>query len=712
MQRLIWKTEGPTDMLALHSLGLPAGHEAWCNPFGAGENMLANDAEGVSKARLLEEFRGCIVYVVHDCDQAGQDGATSLVQSNGRVRLGFAPAIAKYADEVRNVVLPYVITARDGKDLRDWINERLMARLGFETWEEYIAPREDPPSAMEVEARAAVYQELLEFAQQFPIVPNPDPEGTMIVSLEVSEDEAGEEEESLVLESVDDPHRLARLNLRLYRDGHGRDLKYWDACWYRYKLGRYEQITEDYLRARVTQTIKQEFDRVWVEEVATYEAWKKSARYDPDRDKGVPPTRKVSVALIRNVIEITKAECVLPSSVEMPCWLEDRSQPHYLAMANGLLDLDRLEETATALEAASDETDVANDLESSLLRDHSPLWFSTFCLDYEYISGWDCPRWKESIRVAMEGDLERMAILQEWAGYLLTSTNDLQRFLCIEGEGGNGKTVYFAGIEAMLGGDNVSHIPIESFGRQFDLGTTLGKAANICGDVSELDQVAEGALKQFTGGDPMFFDRKGIAGVSARPTAKLMCAWNNRPRFRDRSSGIWRRILLVPFNYTIKRTERVTGMDTRAYWVRSGEIPGILNWAIEGLFRLRAQGDFTESSVCNSAMVDFRSESNPAAEFLNDYLERCKATEYPKILLSHEIFSIYEAWSRKFGIYPLASRAFFKELNKKFGGIERKRSSSPGRPWGYVGIKFSDSEILGEKAPEANLFSASDFNAV
>jgi P4 family phage/plasmid primase-like protien len=529
--------------------------------------------------------------------------------------------------------------------------------------------------------------------------PQWDAEEAERIEREKSQSAIATSEDVSIDAAVDDPHRLARLNLKLYRDGHGRDLKYWNSCWYRYKLGRYEQITEDYLRARVTQTIKQEFDRVWFEDVAVYEDWKKSDKYDADRDKGRPQVRKVSVALIRNVIEITKAECVLPSTIEMPCWLEDRSQPHLLAMGNGLLDLDRLESVALALNAETDESEVHDELETSLLRDHSPNWFSTFCLDYDYVSDWDCPRWKESIRVSMEDDTERMAILQEWAGYLLTSTNDLQRFLCIEGEGGNGKTVYFAGIEAMLGCDNVSHVPIENFGGRFDLGSTLGKAANICGDVGEIDQVAEGTLKQFTGGDAMFFDRKGIAPISARPTAKLMCAWNNRPRFRDRSSGIWRRILLVPFRYQIKRSERVTGMDTRNYWVNSGEIPGILNWAIEGLFRLRAQGDFTESEICNQAMGEFRSESNPAGEFLNDHLQVGDETQ---VLASHQIYAIYDAWCRRLGSIPMNNAHFFKELKKKFPHVTRKKANIPGRPWGYTGIEFSEGEVFGEETPKAN----------
>jgi phage/plasmid-associated DNA primase len=101
------------------------------------------------------------------------------------------------------------------------------------------------------------------------------------------------------------------------------------------------------------------------------------------------------------------------------------------------------------------------------------------------------------------------------------------------------------------GEENVSHVPLEMFGQRFQLTPTLDKLANICAEVGEVTSVAEGVLKQFTAGDRMYFDRKGIPGVQRYPTARLILATNNRPRFRDRTMGIWRRILLVPFRYTV-----------------------------------------------------------------------------------------------------------------------------------------------------------------
>jgi putative DNA primase/helicase len=53
-----------------------------------------------------------------------------------------------------------------------------------------------------------------------------------------------------------------------------------------------------------------------------------------------------------------------------------------------------------------------------------------------------------------------------------------QSFLVLEGEGANGKSVYMAGLEAMLGEDNCSHVPLELFGDRFSRTQTLGKLAN------------------------------------------------------------------------------------------------------------------------------------------------------------------------------------------------------------------------------------------
>lgn len=602
--KTVWKTEGPPDLLSLLAKGLNPDHVAFTTANGAGELPLD---------WTLKRLNGANVLVVHDADQPGQRGATWDDQADGRKRPGWAPILAKVANSVRNVRLPFPIEHTHGKDLRDYFLEDHS------------------------------FEDLVDLSK----------------SGELFESKAAKQAEDYIEEEIDDPQRLARINLRQYEDNHGGRLVFWRDEWWKWKSGRYRKIELGELKPKVWESVRKEFERHWREE-------RKNA------------VRKPTRALVANVIGAMESMCYQPFSIEMPCWIPDRSQPHYVSLSNGILNLDGIFEGQPAQDC---------------IFPHSSSWFSAVGLDYPFDPSAKCPLFIDYLEYSMEGDQQRIDLLQEWAGYLLTSKNEFQRFLALEGEGGNGKTVYFAAMTAMIGEGNVSNVALENFGDRFALSTTIGKAVNISGDAGEIDSVAEGIIKQFTGGDAMFFDRKGIGGINCPPTAKLMCAWNSRPRFRDKSDGIWRRMLIVPFTRQVDPNRRVRGMDQAAWWIRQNEVSGILNWAIIGLDRLRQQGDFTRPRVSEAAIESYKASANPAAEFLNDFV----SVEIGQEIFTEEIYSLYVYWCQKNNYRPMASNTFGAEVRRKFG-VERKRKRFGGKmPYFYENLKFIVDEIEGKK---------------
>lgn len=615
------KTEGPTDLLALLSLpDFPADAVAWTNSNGCGQ--IPDNVPGIEAI-----VKGSRCLVVHDADKPGQAGAIEVTGTGGNSRPGWAPVLARHATECRNVQLPYEIAETHGQDLRDWLSEG-------HTFADFL--------------------QLAETAEVIAAAPDDKPE---------------------VNEAVDDPHRLARVNLRQYEAGHGGTLVFWREEWWKYKAGRYRRIELGDLKAKVTASVKQEFDRVWREELENYEAWKKTDDYEEAKDKGPPVARKITRNLIANVIGAMESipGVILPSSIEMPSWI-DGGKRNYLSLKNGILDLDAVMAGKESIE--------------EFLLPHSPKWFCRVRLEYDCNLEADCPKFFKYLHRVMENDGERMELLQEWAGYLLTQGNPFQKFMVLEGAGRNGKTVFFAVLTAMLGQENVSNLPLERFEGRFDIGTTFGKLLNISGDVGELDAIAEGALKSFTDGINITVDRKNLSALSFRPTAKLMAAWNNRPRIRDKSEGIRRRMILVPFRVRVSDSEIVHGMDDPQWWLDSGEMSGILNWSIVGLARLLKQHHFTHSQVCDDAMAEYTLESNPAREFFDSYIE----VGSTGIIESPELYSTYRKWCEESGYRALGNRQFFKELAREFPMIERKRASYRGRPWYYEGIQFSVDE--------------------
>jgi P4 family phage/plasmid primase-like protien len=471
-------------------------------------------------------------------------------------------------------------------------------------------------------------------------------------------------------ESIDDPHRLARMNLEQYASSNeGRTLRFWRDEWYVWKRNKYRKISEPEFRAKLAMSIKQEYDRAY-------------------RAGETDEVRKVTGGLISNVMLATSGYVNLSAEVEFGTWLDDRSRRPYVSMTNGILDIDAV---------------LAGKPEDQCLLPHSPKWFSLVSVPYAFDSdaGAEPKLWLGYLDRVLESDQERIAILQEWAGYLLLPETGQQKFLVCEGDGANGKSVYGAVMTALLGGENVSNIQLEVFGDRFSRTETLGKLANICGDVGEIDKVSEGYVKSFTSGDRMFFDRKGVSGLNVVPTARLMLACNHRPRFSDRSDGVWRRMIPMPFRVQIQESEKVIGMDKAEWWEASGEMPAIFNWALLGLARLRQQGRFTRSRIVDEARESYREEMNPARMFLKEFLEESRSGLLP----SKVLYKVYTDWIHENGYRPLSEKQFGREVFRCFPKCNRvQRGSKFERTWCYEFLQFSVEEVSGNKVNDSMMF--------
>jgi len=292
-----------------------------------------------------------------------------------------------------------------------------------------------------------------------------------------------------------DPHRLARA----YFDRFGKNgwkqqtLRYWRGDWWQWVEGRYTRVDRDEMKAHLTRELKAYADRVPLLD-----------RYD-----NVYP---ITANVTNNVLQALSSMAFVPTHIEQPAWLGKTANPvQYLSMRNGLLDVGA---------ASKCERDPAIE---DPLRSHTPDWFSPVFVPYDFDPKATCPRWLQFLDEALEGDAERIAIIQEWFGYCLTADTRFHAFLIVEGDGANGKSVLLDTLANLLGPANVSRVPLEIFGERFQLMPTFGKLANIAPEVDNV-KLAESTIKQFVGGDPIYVDRKGRDGIEFRPTARLVVA--------------------------------------------------------------------------------------------------------------------------------------------------------------------------------------------
>ena len=186
---------------------------------------------------------------------------------------------------------------------------------------------------------------------------------------------------------------------------------------------------------------------------------------------------------------------------------------------------------------------------------------------------------------------------------------------------------------------------------------------------------AEAKIKSLTGGDEITGRPLYGVHVSFKPVGKIVMATNNRPEIRGGDEGIWRRIREIPFNRQFKETEQ----DKQLMSHLVEELPGILNWAIQGCLNWQAHGLVAPFVVKNSVQ-EYRSEMDTIAGFIE---EEC-ITE-PSVNASvSSIYGQYLNWCRSQGKQPRTKIQFGKALLSQ--GYEQSRDSN-GRVW--LGITTS-----------------------
>jgi putative DNA primase/helicase len=180
---------------------------------------------------------------------------------------------------------------------------------------------------------------------------------------------------------------------------------------------------------------------------------------------------------------------------------------------------------------------------------------------------------------------------------------------------------------------------------------------------------AEAKIKTFTGGDKFTARPLYCEWIEFTPVGKIWLTTNNRPEIRGSDDGIWRRIREVPFTRNFSETEQ----DKELMATLLQELPGILNWAIEGSLLWQSEGLSPPASVTESTQ-DYRTEMDTVISFLE---EECEQNPVQRTSVK-SLYENYLSWCRSQDRYPRTKVQFGKELTSK--GYKQVRDGT-GRYW-------------------------------
>jgi putative DNA primase/helicase len=193
------------------------------------------------------------------------------------------------------------------------------------------------------------------------------------------------------------------------------------------------------------------------------------------------------------------------------------------------------------------------DLRTGELRAHDRRDLITKLAPAEFDADAKSEDWERVVLRACGGDLELAAFLQRAAGYTATGDTSEEVLLFLHGPAATAKTTFIEAIKQTLG-DYATTADFDAFlrrhgdaGVRSDIARLVGARLVVSVDVDDGKHLAEGLLKQLTGGDTVAARFMYRDFFEYRPAFKLWLVANARPRVNADDEAIWRRIVQTPF---------------------------------------------------------------------------------------------------------------------------------------------------------------------
>lgn len=332
------------------------------------------------------------------------------------------------------------------------------------------------------------------------------------------------------------------------------------------------------------------------------------------------------------------------------------------------------------------------DVHTGQLEPHNPQFFTTGILPYSYDPHATAPQWLKFLNDVFEGDVQRVALLQEWLGYQLVNDYSHHKAMLLVGAPRSGKGTIGRILNSLVGNSAYMGMTLDGFAHDKTMEAALNKTVLFIGDAHSVSGPDKNRildrLMSITGNDSLTIGRLYKQSFTGQLPGRITIAANTIPAFYDDSGAFGNRLLLLPFNRSFLGSEDPT-LLTRLL----AELPGICNWAIEGLQRLRATGRFTEPAICREERDEMMEQQAPLLAFIR---EECELIPMGRVSTS-DVYNRYSLWCTQNSMKAVNPVRFTRELKStlRSHGVVKKAVSIGGKTVnGFEGLTLKAVDLM------------------
>lgn len=313
------------------------------------------------------------------------------------------------------------------------------------------------------------------------------------------------------------------------------------------------------------------------------------------------------------------------------------ANPKYIGLKNNILDIESMQELS-----------------------YSPNLIINNRINFNYDKEIYSEVMDKTINKVCCNDPQVRALFEEMVGYTLYRKNSMQSCFILTGEGSNGKSTMLNCIKKLVGKQNYTSLDLRELEDSFKPAELYNKLANIGDDISAKYLENSSVFKKVVTGESFIVQRKYAQPFELESYATQIFCANELPQVHDKSDGFTRRIVIVPFMASFKKTDLDYDPFIEDKLMSEESIMYLLKLGIEGLQRVIFNRGFTKSDSSEREKEDYMKLNNNVLEWFDNN----PLVQHQPI---HEVYLAYQVWCANNGCMPLKKINFSKEIKKKFG---------------------------------------------